>query len=342
MEIGDYQNETTHGSSRLDHSGFDYGIIWELKVANDIRVYAAWFILIPGLIGNTLSFIIYNRSTMSHTVTSVFFRALAIIDSCYLLLSLPRLWLIGVFDLDIQNVSTILCKVYPFLTNIFRDMSGWILTLVAFERLIGVMLPHKHNILFTKMRAKISLGIVCILLAGFYSVILVASKVVIIDYGYGMIIPFCETLHNISHFYLKIFEWFERCIYCLIPFLSILVCNILIIYFVLKAASRRNHQMGGQHQGQRSHTSALTITLMAISFTYVLLTAPYVVYSSFSVADIDRSINGYAQIYLLNVVAGMLSVCNSAVNFALYCISGPGFRCELIQLFCQTKSDNLK
>ena len=92
----------------------------------------------------------------------------------------------------------------------------------------------------------------------------------------------------------------------------------------------------GQSQGQmmRSTERQITVTLLLVTFVFLILSIPgcvFVFYSSY--IDVRSSAYTFAGFYLFYNVSQKALYTNHGINFFLYIISGNKFRTDLINLF---------
>ena len=112
-----------------------------------------------------------------------------------------------------------------------------------------------------------------------------------------------------------------------VPFASLLTMNVFIMY-TLK--SRSNTMLGrsssqGQSQGQtmRNSERQITITLLLVTFVFLILSIPGLVMVFYThYIDVRRSAHIFAGYYLFYNVAQKAVYTNHGINFFFYVISG--------------------
>ena len=119
---------------------------WQFQAIEDTFIYGSLTVMIVGVIGNILSFIIMAQKSMRTTVSTLFFLVLSVVDILTIILVQIRYFGIGIEFGDIRVKSNIVCKSHAFLVYWLSDLSAWILVCVTIERCIGVHLPHKHKV----------------------------------------------------------------------------------------------------------------------------------------------------------------------------------------------------
>ena len=87
---------------------------------NFLECYVAvwlWRILSPmlllvGILGNCVSFVVWSRKRMRVTNSSVYLRILAVVDTCVLLIATLRELISHTTDVDIQEINDISCRIH--------------------------------------------------------------------------------------------------------------------------------------------------------------------------------------------------------------------------------------
>ncbi len=313
---------------------YDYDtVMWEKRLGVNILTYACPILLIFGTLGNIMSFVVFNTISMSGSVSSIFFRALAIVDILYLHSSLPRLWANAVFQYDIRNVHVAFCKLNTFFLYWSGHVSAWILSSVAVERVIGVSMPHRYKSLVTKKRAKIILVTIILALSVIDAYYLVVKVFNVIPNYYDVkthVICIVAFEYSSSA---NVWSYIDVAVYSICPFTIICLSNICIIFFLIKARIKRKHSMTTTQAIDK--TSNVSVILLTISVVYLVCTAPIVAFFPVELAWWRAEITWkrISQLDFYYSSAALLSAVNNAVNFILYCLSGPTFRKTLVNLF---------
>lgn len=114
-------------------------------------------LLILGTVGNAVSFVVFMRRALRDVVTTLYYRALVVINlvTLWVGICLPiPLWWSGLNKEQSVAVFTTLDVVLPYLMY----CEAWTLVTVCLERYVGVMHPHRALVSWTKKRAFYSLG----------------------------------------------------------------------------------------------------------------------------------------------------------------------------------------
>jgi hypothetical protein len=99
-----------------------------------------WLIVILGLAGNVLSFLMFSRKNLHKLSVHIYFRALAITDSFNLLLFVQYL-VSYIFNQNLETVSIEICKLSTYLSYVIPCLSSFILVLLSFDRFMCVFYP---------------------------------------------------------------------------------------------------------------------------------------------------------------------------------------------------------
>ncbi len=323
------ENDTFYSNN----TDFDIDIInvdsrfWESHLGFALFKYVSPIIAIVGILGNIISFIVFNAKAMNGSVCSIFFRVLAIADTLFLCAYLPMWFTEAFYHYTLMDSNIVVCKVYPFVLCWTKDMSGWILSAVAVERAIGVSMPHHYKCLVTRKRA-------CTLLAAIILTLLIINSYSMIFYRFISDIENGTSVScDLSDFHKSIWHYGDLVVYCICPFTIICSSNVCVIYFVIQASYRRRNSMTTNQS--TDHSTNLSVILILVSVVYICCTLPimlsFIIYFSWDVPNISYKKQIHLSLFFNFGV--VLSLLNSAVNFVLYCLSGPRFRQELKHMF---------
>uniref|UniRef100_A0A8W8KE29 G-protein coupled receptors family 1 profile domain-containing protein n=1 Tax=Magallana gigas TaxID=29159 RepID=A0A8W8KE29_MAGGI len=106
------------------------------KLKQNLILYVSPVLLVFGIIGNLLSFIVLNGQTKKMSTYS-YLSALAIMDLAVLIVGLLRLWVAEITGSSINDVSDVTCKLVQFLGYVCSDSSVWLIVTVTTERYIA-------------------------------------------------------------------------------------------------------------------------------------------------------------------------------------------------------------
>ena len=204
----------------------------------------------------------------------------------------------------------------------------FILTM-TFDRVYSIIRPHKAASFNTVKRAKIT--IICIIL--FSSAFNIPYLFIINGKG-----AYCAT--DLSQFVKKLFMWLSYVIQFIIPFLSLLSMNSVIIHTLKNRSMEKlaNTKAKSQGQGQQSKNKStegqIYVILLLVAFSFFILISPYYAFHLCTLlVDFTQSPKALAGEYMFFQIMHKMYFTNNAINFFLYVISGQKFRKDLMNLF---------
>ncbi len=298
---------------------------WEFWAGKFLYTYPNAVFTVVGLVGNLLAFLVYSRPSLRQSVTSLYFRVLAVIESVVLVSGGIFLFLLATFHYDWRIQSTAVCKIVGPVMAVSCYQSCWVLVLMSIDRFIGVYFPHKYRQFCSKSRART--GIILTFLAILISVggFLVAALDLTSDKGN------CTISKTYTYFYAHVYQFMDMTLLNLVPTIVLVTLNLAIVVKISKASAKRQTANGGKNE---SKVSSATVILLSVSVIYFLCTIPsstaFLVKQHFRRSGSPRA---GAQIYLYQSICDTLYILNHAINFFLYCVHGSGFRKELAALF---------
>lgn len=302
-------------------------------------------LLVIGTFGNLFSFCILFQKRGKYS-TYNYLSALALLDLLVLYIGLLRLWF-GQFMIDILNTNNILCKVGVFLGYVCSDTSVWLIVTVTIERCIAVMFPLRAPTLCNVRNARVAILSIISVFVAVNCHFLWSVELHYYKYN-SVLITKCHATTAFTYLVDEIWPWVDAAIYSFVPFLIITLLNSFIIKHIVSARHVRNmlrqqsslsHRNASLHPNQKQNEASkrITITLLAVSFTFLITTLPMnlvLIYTS-SVDTIDQDDDAtFAKRQLIGSVAEMLMYVNHSVNFILYCMTGKKFRDQFKALAC--------
>ncbi len=199
--------------------------------------------------------------------TSFLLATLSVIDSCVLLLPLYD-WLdYGPIKFNLRTYHNASCKIFSYLYTVLPTISSYNLVILSIFRAIGIYIPHKYKSICTKKRAVILIIFVVVLASLSFVYLLFFQNLTKSQFA---VKTQCLKDHRYdSHFVTHILPNLKNTFSTFIPIGLIFLVNISIIS---KLACRK---MSSQSSG-----SKITITLIAVSFLYLITQTPLAVYIS--------------------------------------------------------------
>ena len=286
-------------------------------------------IILIGLIGNTLAFIVMSKDKAGRDGNWML-RAVAINDNFFLIAMFCRWVLLEAYfqTPGFSNLRHWYPHVFPFFYYfgaVTLTTAHYTLVVATIERYIAVCKPHR-NITLKKhtRRAVIALPIVAAILKLPQAFTHTKSDIPVCDDYYAAIVSWLD-----KH---KEFQFYQTLLYgilhTLLPILILIFCNVNMILAVRASTKMQS----------TSHVASdrrLTIMLITVVLAFIVCNLPVsVVWIMEMLSDIDEKARGQFWIFALWVFLELLVVTNSSVNCFIYCFVGKKFRENLFDLIC--------
>ncbi|UJR09897.1 hypothetical protein I4U23_014119 [Adineta vaga] len=318
------QNTTNLENINLFHHPVLYGL----------AIYAL-FLIIIGTIGNILTIIILLRPNLRKHTTMRYLIAVAIADLCSLYswnLNLFYKHLINPYQNDLEDASIVSCRFVSFFAFVSLQLSSWYLTLVSFDRCLNIHFLFWHRKLGQAKYVIFIILSITIIIASINSHLLFLN-----GYQQSNCIPFgkrtcivCYARLNDPYYIFPKWEKIHVLIYNLIPFSIMLISNCFIIRrsfasTIIRTSSLDVKQRLSRNYRQRKQRQ-LTYILLFVTFLFVLLTAPVLIYNVFLRNNlVDRK----PLKYIVQGILLSMQFTSHAINFFVYCYGASKFRNEL-------------
>lgn len=99
-----------------------------------------------GIVGNLLTYFVFQRKRLKNASYSLYYRTVAILN-CLVLAHTFRHWIRIVFGFDLNLVSRFFCITNEYQPHVAGLSSLWLLTVVLFDRLVAVVYHNKLVVL---------------------------------------------------------------------------------------------------------------------------------------------------------------------------------------------------
>ena len=318
-----------------------------------IHLYCTPPIIVIGLVGNCLSFLVFTRTNQRHLSSSVYLAALAVVDSTFLL-QLMLLWptYLRVFLIHQQG----LCQLVIYISYVASFLSVWIVVAFTVERFIVCMDPLRRSTMCTTGRAKIVVISLSVFALVAYSYNMWTSTVMVNKHSYKecMIRAQFQSL-------VDVIGLIDSFITLVLPVLAIIAMNMKIIGKILDFKDQPGNssssilRKGSSNSFQNSKLSSddgcdsglrqsyssrgrsqmkVTKMLLVVSTIFLILNVPshvVRVYDTFQ-TFFNPSYRPPKYLLLCQQFFTFLFNCNFSVNFFLYSLCGTSFRKALSAL----------
>ncbi|CAL1545331.1 unnamed protein product [Lymnaea stagnalis] len=263
--VGDAHVIDTHSAAYVTS-----GLLW---------VYAAPFVLVVGTIGSVLSLLVLCRKSMRSQTTMFYLAVLAVTDIMVLYTGLVRLWLEHAHDIYIRHHSDAACKLHTFVVYISLDCSAWILVAVSVDRCLYVTWPHRAKIWCTIRNARITVTAIAaavglVNLHFFWTYQLEGDEHNRIYSNGGMKCYAVTSSPFTVRFVENVWPWIDLCVYCLFPFLFMMISNGIIIQQLVRSErNMKSHAKRLFFRRSRSKSALKTRRQVSTQSNDVILTA---------------------------------------------------------------------
>ena len=212
------------------------------KHITDVIVYKyiCLTIFIIGLIGNFLSVLVFTRPSLRHRSCAIYFLALAITAIVSLCASFIDTVLPSYKTIPLTSKSLLICKLNPLMVYFTTDLSNFLLAVASIDRAVSIQSPMKSK---KFCRVRIAIGNILIMSIVF---LLINGHIfwgfeIFEDQSRRICSPSRNKIvyHRMTYdrFY-AIFDSLDMLFAAVIPFIVMLICNIIILIRVL--TSRRS------------------------------------------------------------------------------------------------------
>ena len=229
------------------------------------------------------------------------------------------------------------CTILIFIASVVQTWSTYFVVFMTFKRFYSIIRPHKAASVNTVKRAKITIA--CI-----------------VTYSFMGSVPHFFITENDERICMSAYSNIPRILFYLwstastfiIPFISLLTMNCVIIYTLRQRSkhSLASAQGQGQTQGQgnadKHFERQIYVMLLLLTFGFLVLTTPVYIVNFWLTFYFQPTPKTFATSYLLFTISEKTFFTNNRINFFLYVMSGQKFWTDLKKLFTCSKhiSDN--
>ena len=301
-----------------------------------IRTFVIGVIIIVGIIGNSLTFVVFWKGNFKSS-TSFLFMSLSLIDSALLLISFPLITVTAFFHYMgwLQRSS----RIHPYLivygytlAKTAKMSTAWMTVLVAVNRYIFVCLPLKASEWCTLSKVKIQLAVV-----------LTLAVVCNIPRFVQFRVIYDTRSNGTSPLFL---EWKQYMVYDAIWYFILwtgvpLFVLMLLTVRLIKAMKAHRRMKLAMNRGRQQQDSSVTFALIIIVIVFITCHVPTLV------SRIVYYLVPYETLILNDVwiftydIATMLVILNSAVNFFIYILANKRFRAVFTDMICRRPAEAL-
>ena len=298
-------------------------------------------IVVVGIIGNCLTFVVFWKGNFFKSSTSFLFVSLSLIDSAFLITVFP-LFSVGPFVeytgwlKGFSSVEPFLTVYGKFILSTTKTATIWVTVLVAVNRYIIVCRPLRACQWCTISKVKIQLAVVLVLAAVCSIPHLFKCRIAYDARNNGTsydIRPDCRMLHKLQSFHNVYNQVLVHVLWTGVP-LCILTLLTIRLITAMKAHRRMQLEMNSLHNQQGNN---MTFALVMVVIVFIICHVPQVVLLMvWMVVPIEVSYNNLTLVwYIACDISRVLIMLNSAVNFAIYTLANKRFREVLTKTICR-------
>ena len=289
--------------------------------------YLPILLIIIGIISNLSAFLIFRQmKTISSTVYLSF---IVIIDMFTLFTWNLNIFLIPTFNFRIEDLSLFTCRFFSFIQYFSFESSALLLSIMSIDRYVSIAkmpgsilsklpLASVKSSFIWSLLIIIFIGIInfpIFILNGYYELPVIANSTNKTTYKSNSRI--CYKHENID--FKTVYNSIQILIYCIIPGITMPTFNVLLILKTLKKDSK-NFNVNFQRSIKNKHR--LTMSLLTISFSFVLMTFPATTYYLF----VYERINEWSFARLIGNILNVISISSHVSVFFSSFITNANFR----------------
>ena len=317
---------------------------WQNTNADLLFKYFAPVLIIVGTVGNLIAVITLQSRLFKSSSTSFLLSTLALCDVLVLNTGLMRWWLIHAFQIDVETLSKYGCKVHSLFTYFSHQIASWTLVLLTVERTISVLIPLRCHEFCNKRRLiPIWIGIAVILFCFNIHFFFSVDIQDFVNTSNSSNSRHCIIVNSWDSFFLGPWYWIDACLGDFIPFLFVLVGNVIIVTHLVRSGRLRSKVMLSAGEKDRKMSST-TFVLITVSVIFLVCNVPtdllFLGYQYGLFPDNNSEQDAIYNLFFAGV--SMLYYANNAIEFVLYFVSGRKFRSAFLDMFGCAPSGNSK
>ena len=268
-----------------------------------------------GLVCNSLSFVVILKSEIRKTSTGVYLCVLAWADCVALTSVTSTHWAYTVLGREFPLYDNRSFK--QFVISFSTTLSAMCIVCVTADRFVAVWFPFQAKSLTSRKRAMVVITIVTVSLAAiFFPSLLGLSSNPTVQKNLA---PFINggALIPVNIFY------------SYGPLVTLLCLNIAIS---VKLAFPGQMVKEGTRSQMASQISKTIVTVLAVSFAFIICTVPLNVMFSLTASGVAITKDPLT-LEIVYTTSRVLNLCNHSLNFFLYIFTSANFRRTLFDLF---------
>jgi hypothetical protein len=282
-------------------------------------------IIISGLIGNVISFLIFSRPVFKKNSISKYYRALAIFD-CFTIYDLIVSIGLVFYDTFYVTYSDATCKLYFYFGMGFASIPGWILIAFSIDKVlsmkrIGTIILKKKSVQFGIV---LSIVLINLLLYIGVPIYLELKQFNVFDMTFDV----CDSSTLSFGGFISTLYLVEGSV---LPFAIMLTTSIYSIKLIRDSAKNIERSSNGNVADRNSRDFKFAITSVVFNISFIVLKLPLTM-----VVFLANFIPGLLTAYDLLAVVATISFIHYSSGFFIHLASNSMFRRELMSFIKRT------
>jgi hypothetical protein len=292
-----------------------------------VWLFTAPIIFIIGICGNFLILLVMGRRGMTGTSASVYLRWMAAADICVLISGMIPEWLEHGDFFVLKYIHPVYCKLEKFIFYSSADTAIWVLCIFSFDRFIAVCFPFEKRDYCLPSRSKyFAIGALLLAITKNLHVFWTRGAEYVIINNTTVLKSNCgRPTESYKHFELYIRPWIAFAVVNVLPFCTILFCNV----FIIKSLMARKRNNVATISASDLHLVQMSLMCLSASFSFLICITPSIILL------IGRPHWQHSDAYYIaKSISNQIAYVNHSINFFLYCVSGKRFRSVLVSTLC--------
>jgi len=283
-----------------------------------------------GSVGLLLNILVFTRPALRREPCSFYFLLSTCYDLFVVFFIMPVRILSQVYNINQANYNLGLCKIESFAFYVTRVIAIWLIVLACIDRYLHSSSNERIRRMSSLKSAKISTGIISIIVLILYCHILVYYEIAYVPSQFGSVIPQCNSQKGI---YRTFFGFWHMAMSSLCP-------SFLMLFFgflTLNNVRQRRHlvQRVDENRATRRTDTQLLRMLATQVLVIIIATLPFCIfqlYVSFT-SSFTKSALRIAQENLAGQIIAIVTFFAYTSSFYLYTLTGTIFRKEVLKIF---------
>lgn len=292
-----------------------------------VERYAVPLICLLGLVGNSLSFIVFLRKTLRRNSCNLFLAARSLSDNGFIII-LFVIWLSSTLDLKLSKAAGI-CQTIIFLSYVFGCISVWLVVFVTIENYIRICRPFLVNGVCKATNAKLAVGVLVVF--------------VVCCYNFPLWTTSNRCIPNPKYYkFIQVMVYTDTVLTLVLPTLIMSILMAAMARSSVSACKRRRRLRFSKIKNSANPMTKVTTMLLAVTLIFFTLNMPsHVVRLRLMIITLANN-----QTYIttpmeliFQSISQLLYYLSLAINIVVYFLFGGNFRRTFFGLFVGKRSN---